>query len=75
MINIINMKVYLWKGRQVLHTNVFFHFSMVQSKMKYKYLMTGKPVSVCHSADAILEKKVKSELWNSYLFIYIKTIT
>lgn len=41
MINIINMKVYLWKGRQVLNTNVFFHFSMVQSKMKYKYLMTG----------------------------------
>lgn len=41
MINIIKMKVYLWKGRQVLHTNVFFHFSMVQSKMKYKYLMTG----------------------------------
>lgn len=63
------------EGEAGVKHECFFNFSMVQGKMKYKYLMTGRPVSVCHSADAILEKKVKSELWNSYLFLYIKTIT
>jgi len=58
----------------MLSRNGFFHFSMVQNKIKYKYLMTGKPVSVCHAAEVIAKEK-SEELWNSHLFIYIKCIT
>lgn len=37
----------------VLSINSFFHVSMVQNKIKYKYLVTGKPVSMCHATDVI----------------------
>lgn len=32
---------------------------MVQNKIKYKYFMTGKPVSMCHAAD-VIPKHVES---------------
>lgn len=51
--------------------NGFFHFYMVQNKIKHKYFVTGKPVCMCCAADVI----PKQNMWRVYFnFIYFSIL-